>query len=388
MTSSSTSPSIAPTAELSTAQPPEQTRIRFGIIGAGFIARWFMEAAAVLPQVEVVAVTSAHAERAAAFAAKHGIGASYASLPEMLAAGGPDGATPFDVVYVGSPNALHTEQTVAALEAGFHVLAEKPFALRTAEAEAMVAAARRADRFLMEGWLPAFEPGTATIREALPRLGTGEAGPHRALLVKEQYSSRMDRFRAGELLPAFDPSLGGGSLMDLGVYPVSMAIHLFGAPARVRATGRLLRSGADSHGTVVLEYDRQPDGSRTDLEVVCLHSKTSTNGTLSEVAADRVVLTLDDCQWPREIALRTPDGVERLEVEAAWPEGAVVPEAAEKPPVLARELAEVCRLVRAGARESGLHPLAASLASVRVLEEARAQTGVRFPGDAGATMGA
>lgn len=384
MTSSSTSPSGTSAPE----QPTQQRPVRFGIIGSGFIARWFMEAAAVLPQVEVVAVTSAHAERAAAFAAEHGIGASYASPPEMLAAGARGGATPLDVVYVGSPNALHTEQTIAALEAGFHVLVEKPFALRTAEAEAMVAAARRADRFLMEGWLPAFEPGTATIREALPRLGTGEAGPHRALLVKEQYSSRMDRFRAGELLPAFDPSLGGGSLMDLGVYPVSMAIHLFGAPARVRATGRLLRSGADSHGTVVLEYDRQPDGSRTDLEVVCLHSKTSTNGTLSEVAADRVVLTLDDCQWPREIALRTPDGVERLEVEAAWPEGAVVPEAAEKPPVLARELAEVCRLVRAGARESGLHPLAASLASVRVLEAARAQTGVRFPGDAGATMGA
>lgn len=362
--------------------------VRFGVVGAGFIARWFMEAAAVLPQVEVVAVTSAHAERAAAFAAEHGIDASYGSLAEMLAAGVPDGATPFDVVYVGSPNALHAEQTIAALEAGFHVLVEKPFALRAGEAEAMVAAARRADRFLMEGWLPAFEPGTAAVREALPRLGTGEAGPHRALLVKEQYSSRMDRFRAGELPPAFDPSLGGGSLMDLGVYPVSMAIHLFGEPARVRATGRLLRSGADSHGTVVLEYDRLPDGTPTNLEVVCLHSKTSTNGTLSEVAADRAVLTLDDCQWPREVSLVTPDGVEDLAVDAAWPAGAVVPAGAGDPPVLARELAEVCRLVRSGERESDLHPLSASLASVRALEEARVQVGVRFPGDAGATMGA
>ncbi|WP_315502686.1 Gfo/Idh/MocA family oxidoreductase [Actinomyces radicidentis] len=372
----------------STSPSPETAPVRFGVIGAGFIARWFLEAVAVLPQAEVVAVTSAHADRAAAFAAEHGIGASYGSLPEMLAAGTPDGATSFDVVYVGSPNALHAEQTVAALEAGFHVLVEKPFALRADEAEAMVASARRAGRFLMEGWLPAFEPGTAAVREALPRLSTGEAGPHRALLVKEQYSSRMDRFRAGELPPAFDPSLGGGSLMDLGVYPVSMAIHLFGRPARVRATGRLLRSGADSHGTVVLEYDRLPDGTPTDLEVVCLHSKTSTNGTLSEVAADRAVLTLDDCQWPREVRLVTPDGVEDLAVDAAWPAGAVVPAGAGDPPVLARELAEVCRLVRSGERESGLQPLSASLASVRVLEEARAQVGVRFPGDAGATMGA
>ena len=65
------------------------------------------------------------------------------------------------------------------------------------------------------------------------------------------------------------------SLMDLGVYPVSMAVHLFGEPARVRATSHLLDSGADSHSVVVLEYETLPDGRATDLEVVCLHSKTS-----------------------------------------------------------------------------------------------------------------
>lgn len=346
--------------------------VRFGIVGAGFIARWFLQAAAVVPQARVVAVTSAHPERATAFAAEHGIGASYATLEEMLAAGRPDGPTPIDVVYIGSPNALHAPQTIAALEAGFHVLVEKPFALDAAEAEAMVVAAGRHDRFLMEGWLTAFEPGTAAIRRALPELLADGSGPHRAVLIREQYSSRMDHLRAGELPPAFDPALGGGSLMDLGIYPVSLAIHLFGTPSRITAAGRNLPDAADSHGVVVLDYDRitgacAADGVAllTDLQVVCLHSKTSPTGTGSCITSDHRVLSFDDPQWPRVIRLTGPEGEEDLSVPD---DGA---------PVLARELAEVCRLVTSGARESDLHPLAASVAAADVLSRARRRPGAR-----------
>lgn len=358
----------------------ESTPVRFGLIGSGFIARWFMEAVAAVPQARAVAVTSAHPERAAAFASEHGIGASYATLPEMLEAGREGGANPVDVVYVGSPNSLHAEQTVAALEAGFHVLVEKPFALRPEEARRMIDAARAHDRFLMEAWLPAFEPGIAALRSAIAERSGGRSaageGPHRAVLVKEQFSSRMTRYRAGELPPAFNPALGGGSLMDLGVYPVSLAVHLFGAPDRVTATGRLLDSGADSHGAVVLDYAAAPDGSASGLEVVCLHSKTSPAGSGSSVSWDREAVWLDDCQLPRRLELRGPDGAAPLPLE--------VPEA----PVLARELAEVCRLVASGARESELHPLSESLATVEVLTAARAQAGIVLPGDEDARMGA
>ena len=348
----------------------EAPAVRFGVVGAGFIARWFVQAARAVPRAGVVAVTSAHPERAAAFAAEHGIDASYATQEEMLAAGRPGGATPFDVVYIGSPNSLHASQAVAALEAGFHVLVEKPFALDTDQAEAMVAAAGRHDRFLMEGWLTAFEPGTAALRRALPALLADGPGPHRAVLVREQYSRRMDRLRAGGLPPAFDPALGGGSLMDLGVYPVSLAIHLFGTPSRVTAAGRTLGSGADSHGVVVLDYDRLAgacarDGAArpTDLQVVCLHSKTTPTGISSCIASDHRALVFDDCQWPRTIELRGPGGAQDL---SAPDDGA---------PALARELAEVCRLVSAGARESDLHPPAASVAAVDVLTQARRLSG-------------
>ena len=347
------------------AAPP----VRIGLVGAGFIARWMMEAIAVVPGAQAVAVASAHPERAEAFAAAHSIARAYAGLPQMLEGGRRAGAE-IDLIHIGSPNVLHAEQAVAALDAGYHVLVEKPFALHPRQAEEMIAAARRNDRFLMEGWLTAFEPGARAVRRVLPDLLADGPGPHRALLVKEQFSSRMAAYRAGGLPPAFDPAAGGGSLMDLGVYPVSMAVHLFGEPARVRAAGRLLASGADSHGVVVLDYETLPDGRATDLEVVCLHSKTSRGAAPSSIASDGLALSLDDVQWPRRISLTGPQGEQDLSVNPD-----------DGGPVLARELAEVCRLVGAGRRESDLHPLEASLACVRVLARAREQVGVRLPGD-------
>ena len=351
-----------------TAPGPDDAPVRFGVIGAGFIARWFAEAVAREPAAQIVAVTSARRERAVAFAEEHRIPHSHASLEEMLAAHGPGSANPIDVVYVGSPNALHAEHAITALEAGFHVLVEKPFALTTGQARAMVDAAGRADRFLMEGWLSAFEPGVAQVREALGRLDR----LHRVVLSKEQFSSRMEAYRAGGLPPAFDPALGGGSLMDLGVYPVSLAIHLFGEPDRVTATGALLECGVDARGTVVLSYD---SGEHAGLEVVCLHSKTSP-GTESSFAGDHDVLSIDDCQWPRRIGLRGPAAVTDAGEDLSVERGAQGPGHQ-----LAYELAEVCRLVRAGARESDLHPLSRSVAAVGVLQEARRQVGVRFPAD-------
>ncbi|TFH53612.1 Gfo/Idh/MocA family oxidoreductase [Actinomyces viscosus] len=348
--------------------------VRFGVIGAGFIAGWFAEAVSREPAARIVAVTSARRERAAAFAEEHAVPHAHASLEEMLAAHGSGSEAPIDVVYVGSPNSLHASQTITALEAGFHVLVEKPFALTLAQAEAMVEAAGRADRFLMEGWLSAFEPGVARVRETLPRLGR----LHRVLLSKEQFSSRMETYRAGSLPPAFDPALGGGSLMDLGIYPVNLAIHLFGEPDRVTATGELLDSGADVRGTVILSYD---SGEHAGLEVVCLHSKTSP-GTKSTFTSDRDVLSIDDCQWPRRIELRGPAATRSSDEGVRAREDLSVERSAQLPGhQLAYELAEVCRLVRAGARESELHPLGHSVAAVRVLEEARRQVGVRFPAD-------
>ena len=112
-----------------TTPSPDPRPVRFGVIGAGFIANWFAQAVDAIPDARIVGVTSARPERAAAFAAEHKVPASWASLEEMLAA---QGENAVDAVYVGSPNHLHAEHTIAALRAGRHVLVEKPFAVTPA----------------------------------------------------------------------------------------------------------------------------------------------------------------------------------------------------------------------------------------------------------------
>lgn len=346
-----------------TTPSPDPRPVRFGVIGAGFIANWFAQAVDAIPDARIVGVTSARPERAAAFAAEHKVPASWASLEEMLAA---QGENAVDAVYVGSPNHLHAEHTIAALRAGRHVLVEKPFAVTPAQARDMAAEALRADRLLVEGWLPAFEPGTAVIRENLARLGE----IRRAVFVKEQYSSRMDAYKAGSLPGAFDPAMAGGSLMDLGIYPVSMAIHLFGIPDRVTATGVLLDSGVDAMGTIVLGYDDGP-------EVVCMHSKASSTGLDCQVAGEHHVLVMDDCQWPRRITLHGP----RQRTGGANPQAPEDLSVERTGPAQVYELAAFCELVRSGARECGLHPVESSVTAIEVLSQARRQVGVRFPAD-------
>ena len=344
------SPQLSP---LSTQAAPAPKR--WGVIGAGFVARWFMEAATQLPDVVVQAVASARPSSAAAFAQEHAIPHSYPSVTELLAA--PD----IDVVYVASPNNLHAEHTVAALQAGKHVLVEKPFAVTPEQSHAMVSAAHSADRLLMEGWLGAFEPGTRVLREQLPQLGT----VRRAILAKEQFSSRMHAYREGQLPPAFNPAFAGGSIMDLGVYPVSLAIHLFGPPSRVTATSALLESGVDCQGTIILSYDG--DGEHQSQEIVCTHSKTSYSQAQSQIAGEHSCLVFNDCQWPTQISLHR-DGADPQDLSVQ-----------RAPETLIYELQHFCELLRTNARESALHPLHNSVAAVEVLAQARAQVGVVFP---------
>ena len=335
--------------------------VRFGMIGAGFIGEHFAEAAAAVDGVELVAVCSRNRVRAEAFAAKH-------RVPVVAGDVSPLAVDPtVDAVYVASPNSLHEQHTLEMLKAGKHVLVEKPMALSAAQVARMADAARRTDRLLVEAYRTAFEPGLERIRDlvgSLPQV-------RRAVFIKDQYSSRFDAYKEGDVRPAFDPRFGGGSVMDLGFYPVSLGIHLFGPPRRVTATAQLLSSGVDAQGTIVLDY--------AGFEAVCMHSKVATCGIPSEVAGERSAVVFDDCAAPANIRIVTGShrptntGADRDSARRA----ALDPLRAGS--FLSYEVAAFAQLVRDGERESSRHPLANSLATARVLDEARRQTGVRFP---------
>lgn len=325
--------------------------VTFGVIGTNWITGALVEAGRTVPGFEVTAVHSRSAESGRRFADAHRIPTVHTSLSDLAA----DDSV--DAVYIASPNSLHAEQSIAMLRAGRHVLVEKPVAANGEELAAMLTAARESGRLLMEAYKAPFEPNVAAIRDELHQVGR----LRRVVLVKDQYSSRYDLLRSGQLPNAFNPAFAAGSLMDLGIYPIALAVHLFGEPGSVRATGILLPSGVDGQGTVLLGFD--------GFEVACLHSKVAPSGIDSQIAGEAAVLTFDDCSVPTRVTL-TRRGGPAVDVTRE-----------QSPHDMRYEVEEFVRLVRSGSVESAVNTHARSQSVIGILDEARRQVGVRFPSD-------
>jgi len=207
------------------------TTLRWGILGPGRIAPRLVRAVAGTARAQLVAVASRDRDRAAAFAAAHEIPRIFGSYDALLAA--PD----VDVVYVSLPNHLHAEWTIRALEAGKHVLCEKPIALTVGQVDAMAAAAERAGRIAVEAFMYLHHP---QILRAIELAQGGALG--RLELVNATFSFLL----AHPHDPRVDPAMGGGSLWDVGCYPVSLARRIAGEePARVGAFARFDERGVD-----------------------------------------------------------------------------------------------------------------------------------------------
>jgi predicted dehydrogenase len=218
--------------------------LRLGILGAARIAPMaLVTPARRVPEAAVVAVAARDPARASRFAARHGIPRAHGSYEALLADPG------IDAVYVPLPNGLHCKWTIAALEAGKHVLCEKPFAASVAEAERMAEAASRAGRVLVEAFHYRYHALFARIRSILD---AGEIGTVRHVEA---------HFCIPLVLPndiRYRAELAGGALMDTGCYTVHLVRHLAGAePDVVAARARWTRGGVDRY----LEADlRFPDG--------------------------------------------------------------------------------------------------------------------------------
>jgi predicted dehydrogenase len=207
------------------------TTLRWGILGPGRIAPRLVRAIAGSERGELVAVASRNATRARTFAADHGIAESFGSYEALLADPG------VDVVYVSLPNHLHSEWAIRALDAGKHVLCEKPLALTVDDVDAIAAAASRAGRVAVEAFMYLHHPQILT---AIDLAQSGALG--RLELVHGTFSFFLSQ--ADD--PRIDPSMGGGSLWDVGCYPVSLARRIAGEePDRVGAFARYDELGVD-----------------------------------------------------------------------------------------------------------------------------------------------
>lgn len=264
--------------------------IQLVTIGTSMITGRLLEAVADVDGVAFLGAYSRNPESAATYTADHGGTRSWSDLDAMLA--DPE----VDVVYVASPNALHAGHARSALTAGKHVLLEKPVTTSLADWESLVELAHDQGVVLLEAMRSAYDPGMDAVRAVLPRLGT----LRRVSLSYGQRSSRYDQVLAGERVNIFDPAMGGGAVMDLGVYCISAMVQLLGAPDRIMTAQVPLPTGVDGAGVAVATYP----GLVADLS----WSKITASSRPCEIQGELGTLTYSEVTSPRTLHVEFIDG--------------------------------------------------------------------------------
>ncbi len=324
--------------------------IRWGILSTGNIAHQFAKGLGDLPDTELVAVGSRSQEGADAFGDEFGVPNRHSSY-EALAAD-PE----VDAVYVGTPHPFHKDNTLLCLAAGKAVLCEKPFALNLGQAREMVAAARAHETFLMEAMWTRFLPHMVKLRELLAE---GAVGELRMLQADFGFRAAFDPEHR-----LFDPALGGGALLDVGVYPVSLAHHLFGPPVEVKSFGNLGATGVDEETAVVMSH------GAGQLALLAAASRLQTPH-LAVLSGTEGRVELKNWWYPTDLTLHR-DGREPETVRVPCPLNGYNYEALE-----------VNACLRAGKLESDLLPLSETLEVMKTLDAVRAGWGLRYPNEDG-----
>ena len=217
--------------------------MRVGITGAGMTVPWFLEAAELIPEMEIGALFARKEEKRKELCEKYHIPAAYDSYEKLLA------DESLDVLYLPLPNSLHYSFAKQALEAGKHLIMEKPFTVTYAEAKELAELAESKGLLLFEAVTNQYNPNYEKVRELLPGLGDIKI----VQIDFAQYSSRYDAFKQGIVAPVFDPEKAGGALLDLNVYNIHFVTGLFGEPQSVHYYPNMER-GVDTSGILILEY--------------------------------------------------------------------------------------------------------------------------------------
>jgi predicted dehydrogenase len=329
--------------------------LRWGVAATGRIAHRVTRDLARLEDAELYAVSSRSSGSARGFAEQYGFEASYHDIPSATGYQQLFADPMVDVVYVATPHAQHFEVASAALDAGKHVLCEKPLTINAREARELVRIAGERNLFLMEAVWTRFLPAT---RRALELAGNGGIGAVRWVQADLGFPAAYDP--ADRL---WDPAAGGGALLDLAVYPLTWAVMALGFPTRLTATGHLNKDSVDVQNTLTLEY---PGGAAAQL-TSSLSSAGPCMATLGGTAG--WIRTGSPLYSPKSLEICGLDGSIRVEEFPEETEGFI------------HELRETARCIRAGVQESPLMPWAETVQVMQLLDEARQQLGLHYPND-------
>jgi predicted dehydrogenase len=321
-------------------------KIRWGILGTGNIARQFALGLSDAPCAELIAVGSRSLEKALAFGHEFGIPRCHGAYAELAEDPG------LDVVYVATPHTLHVENTISCLRAGKAVLCEKPIAINETQAREAIDIARQNKLFLMEAMWTRFLPPFVQLRRMLADGAIGKAR-----FVSADLGFKVERDPESRL---FDPNLGGGCLLDLGIYPISLATMVLGTPAKVSGEVSIGPTGVDEEEAITMSY------AGGQLASLFASIRTRTHQQASIFGTEGFIHFLSD--WWKGGQMSVTAG------EKSWKVNAPVEGNGYQ-----YEAEEVGRCLEAGKFQSDVMSWEESLTVLRTMDQLRAMWGLKYP---------
>ncbi len=318
---------------------------RWGILGTGAIARSFAKDLTFTSGHEVGAVGSRTLDKALDFSKVHG-GAAYGSYEELV-------ASDVDAIYVATPHPMHEPNTLLALNSGKAVLCEKPFAVNAAQSARMIALAKQKNLLLVEAMWSRFLPHYRVIRQLL---AAGELGEIISISADHGQFLPIDRH-----YKIHDLDFAGGSLLDLGVYPISLAHFILGKPSEIQVTAELTDTGVDGHCSIFFDY---PNGAVANLSSTILVETPC----VAEIIGSKARIEIDSTFYaPSRMRLIKTNG-EVIEYPRDYDGRG-----------LREQAIEFCKLYRTGAKESDLITHRDSQEVMEIMDQIRSEIGVKYP---------
>lgn len=326
---------------------PPQPPLRWGILSTGLIAHIFTQDL-LRSGLKVQAVGSRHQASADKFAAEFSLPAAYGSYEALVA--DPE----IDIVYVATPHPFHADDALLALRHGKHVLVEKPFTLNARQARSVVDEAKARNLVVLEAMWTRFLPHMARVREII---AAGTLGTLRTVMADH-----------GQLLPTDpqhrlnNPALGGGALLDLGIYPVAFAVDILGLPTNITAQARLSATGVDAQTVMLFTHT-------TGAQALLQAALDALGGNRASIIGTHGRIEIPGV-WYNAVSLDVYDQANSL-IEH-WEQ-----------PVVGRGMQyqafEIERCIREGNRASRLLPPEQSVTIMAILDTVREQIGVSYP---------
>src|SRR5262249_37339316 len=337
-------------------------KVRWGILGTGYIAGLFADGLTAVEDATLVAVGSREQASADKFADRWKAPHRHASYQAL--ANDPD----VEAIYIATPHPFHYENTLMCLTAGKHVLVEKPFALNARQAKEMIDLARKKKLFLLEAMWTRYIPAMVQVRKWIKDGEIGDVELVRANL------SFMTTFNPKSRL--FAPELAGGAMLDVGIYPISFAFMILGTPKTVASTACLGKTGTDDRSSYLFGYDGGKSALLSSAVQLSVPVEAEIIGTKGYIKIEEPWIN------PRVVTLAKPAvGVKSSLIF----DGNVYDKQTVNVPTMGNgynyEAMETGNCIRAGKTESEILPLNESLSIMETMDKIRAQWGLKYPNE-------